>query len=337
MVDLVRWIGGPVGSVAGHVATLGHAMEAEDTATVSLRVRRRRARARSSPPRAPTPELPTELRVYGDRGHVRLVGEAPSSGTSRASRPRPRPTSDADVPAGTGDDRRRGARTRSATSASTATSSTAVRTGRAPVVTGEDGRERRRDHRRPPTSPSRDGRASCSREARDEGRRGAGRHHAAARACAMDGYEARDRRRDRRSTIRSTPGRSSPRATTARPSRWWSRTCCRSSRGSRHQVAGGGAASGPGSRGSISSWPGTHTHSGPALREPSDVERAIGRPDRGRRRPGVGGAARRRRGGRHRARGRDRRRTGGRTAARRRPGDRDPVRRRSTARRSRRT
>ena len=30
------WIGGPVVSVAAHLATLGHEMEAEDTASVSL-------------------------------------------------------------------------------------------------------------------------------------------------------------------------------------------------------------------------------------------------------------------------------------------------------------
>jgi UDP-N-acetyl-2-amino-2-deoxyglucuronate dehydrogenase len=34
MIDLVRWIGGPIASVSAHIATLGHEMEAEDTASV---------------------------------------------------------------------------------------------------------------------------------------------------------------------------------------------------------------------------------------------------------------------------------------------------------------
>ena len=73
-IDLLRWIGGPVERVAGHVATIGHAMEAEDTATVSLRFTNGALGAILATTCAPT-ERRTELRIDGDRGHVRLVGE----------------------------------------------------------------------------------------------------------------------------------------------------------------------------------------------------------------------------------------------------------------------
>ena len=76
-VDLLRWIGGPVASVTGHVATLGHRMESEDTAAVSLRFESG-ALGMIAATTCVTPEQPVELRVYGDQGHVRLVGEAPA-------------------------------------------------------------------------------------------------------------------------------------------------------------------------------------------------------------------------------------------------------------------
>lgn len=75
VVDLLRWIGGPVASVSAHVATLGHVMEAEDTASVSLRFASGTLGGIVATTCA-NPEFPTELRVYGDRGHVRLVGDA---------------------------------------------------------------------------------------------------------------------------------------------------------------------------------------------------------------------------------------------------------------------
>lgn len=74
MIDLLRWIGGPVASVTADVATLGHVMEAEDTASVSLRF----ANGTLGTIVATTcanPEFPTELRIYGDHGHVRIAGE----------------------------------------------------------------------------------------------------------------------------------------------------------------------------------------------------------------------------------------------------------------------
>jgi UDP-N-acetyl-2-amino-2-deoxyglucuronate dehydrogenase len=73
-IDLLRWIGGPVDRVAGHVATLGHEMEAEDSATVSLRFASGALGAILATTCAAT-ERPTELRIHGERGHIRLVGE----------------------------------------------------------------------------------------------------------------------------------------------------------------------------------------------------------------------------------------------------------------------
>jgi UDP-N-acetyl-2-amino-2-deoxyglucuronate dehydrogenase len=74
MVDLVRWIGGPVASVAGQVATIGHAMEAEDTATVSLRFAND-ALGSIVATTCAEPGFDQELRVYGDLGHARIVGQ----------------------------------------------------------------------------------------------------------------------------------------------------------------------------------------------------------------------------------------------------------------------
>ena len=73
-IDLLRWIGGPVERLSGHVATIGHEMEAEDTATVSLRFASGALGAILATTCAPT-ERPTELRIHGERGHIRLVGE----------------------------------------------------------------------------------------------------------------------------------------------------------------------------------------------------------------------------------------------------------------------
>jgi UDP-N-acetyl-2-amino-2-deoxyglucuronate dehydrogenase len=74
-VDLLRWVGGPVASVTAHLATLGHAMEAEDTASVSLRFAGG-ALGEIFATTCLADEQPVELRVYGDRGNVRIVGEA---------------------------------------------------------------------------------------------------------------------------------------------------------------------------------------------------------------------------------------------------------------------
>jgi UDP-N-acetyl-2-amino-2-deoxyglucuronate dehydrogenase len=138
MVDLVRWIGGPVASVAGHVATLGHVMEAEDTATVSLRFVSGTLGAIVATTCA-SPEFPAELRVYGDRGHVRIAGEEAVEWDVPGV-PAPSVVDDRPVLApGTGTTQTWG------TNAvghlrQYADFVEAVRSGRPPVVTGEDGR-----------------------------------------------------------------------------------------------------------------------------------------------------------------------------------------------------
>lgn len=137
MVDLIRWIGGPVTSAAGHVATLGHRMEAEDTATASLRFRNG-ALGEIVATTCANSEFPTELRIYGDRGHVRIIGEAASEWDVPGI-PAPAGPAEEPVAPGTG---------------ATQTWGTnavgylrqyrdlveAIRTGRPPEVTGEDGR-----------------------------------------------------------------------------------------------------------------------------------------------------------------------------------------------------
>jgi predicted dehydrogenase len=136
-IDLLRWIGGPVVSVSAAVATLGHGMEAEDTATVSLRFANGTLGSIVATTCA-NPELPTELRVYGDRGHVRVVGEQALEWDVPGI----------DVPA---EDDDRPAAPGTGMTQTWGTSATgylrqyadfvdAVRSGRPPVVTGEDGR-----------------------------------------------------------------------------------------------------------------------------------------------------------------------------------------------------
>jgi len=141
VIDLVRWMGGPVASVSGHVATLGHRMEAEDTASVSLRF----ANGTLGEIVATTcasPEFPVELRVYGDRGHVRIAGEqvvewdvpgipAPAVGDDGTAALASRPGVGATQTWGT-----------SAIGylRQDADFVDAVRSGRPPAVTGEDGR-----------------------------------------------------------------------------------------------------------------------------------------------------------------------------------------------------
>jgi UDP-N-acetyl-2-amino-2-deoxyglucuronate dehydrogenase len=140
MVDLVRWIGGPVESVAGHVATIGHAMEAEDTATVSLRFASG-ALGTIIATTCATPEFAPELRIYGDRGHARIVGEEATEWSVVADvsiQPpdhagRPEPGAGSLAPATWGTDASGHIR-------QYADLVDAVRAGRAPAITGEDGR-----------------------------------------------------------------------------------------------------------------------------------------------------------------------------------------------------
>jgi UDP-N-acetyl-2-amino-2-deoxyglucuronate dehydrogenase len=135
-IDLLRWIGGPVESVAGHVATIGHQMEAEDTATVSLRFSSGALGAILATTCTAT-ERQVELRIDGERGHIRLVGEEAAEWDVPD---RPSPVA-AEAPSSGG---------RSATTATWGTSAvgyvrqytdfiSAIRDRRAPAVTAEDG------------------------------------------------------------------------------------------------------------------------------------------------------------------------------------------------------
>jgi predicted dehydrogenase len=142
-VDLMRWIGGPAISVSGQVTTLGHAMEAEDTATISIRYASG-ALGMLCATTCVTPEQPVELRVYGDRGHVRLVGaevaewdvpgrEAPV-GTDEAADD-PRAETDASTVSRTWGTSAAGYLRQYSDLVD------AVRTGRSPTVTAQDGRD----------------------------------------------------------------------------------------------------------------------------------------------------------------------------------------------------
>jgi predicted dehydrogenase len=138
MIDLLRWIGGPVASVSADIATLGHLMEAEDTASVSLRFASGTLGAIIATTCA-NPEFPTELRVYGDRGHVRIAGEVAVEWDVPEIPAPLADARDAAPPPGTGTTQTWG------TNAvgylrQYADFVDAVRSGRPPVVTGEDGR-----------------------------------------------------------------------------------------------------------------------------------------------------------------------------------------------------
>lgn len=142
-VDLMRWVGGPAVAVTGQVATLGHAMEAEDTAVMSVRFASGALGSMSATTCA-SPEQPVELRVYGDRGHVRLTGASVAEWDVPGVEAPPERDDAADDP-----------RHEDAASPVTRTWGTsaagylrqyadlvdAVRTGRPPTVTAQDGRD----------------------------------------------------------------------------------------------------------------------------------------------------------------------------------------------------
>ena len=138
LVDLVRWIGGPVASVGGSVATIGHTMEAEDAAAVSLRFESGGLGSIVMTTCA-EPVFESELRIYGDAGHIRIVGEAAVEWPADLARPAAIPTGEnAGAPVS-------GAKTWG-TSASTylpqyADFVAAISDDRPPAITGEDGRD----------------------------------------------------------------------------------------------------------------------------------------------------------------------------------------------------
>lgn len=138
MIDLLRWIGGPVASVTADVATLGHVMEAEDTASVSLRFANGTLGAIVATTCANT-EFPTELRVYGDRGHVRIVGEEAVEWDVPGIPAPPVVDDHTALTPGTGTTQTWGT-TAIGYLRQYADFVDAVRSGRPPVVTGEDGR-----------------------------------------------------------------------------------------------------------------------------------------------------------------------------------------------------
>jgi UDP-N-acetyl-2-amino-2-deoxyglucuronate dehydrogenase len=138
LIDLMCWLGGPVLSVAAHVSTLGHQMEAEDTAAVSIRFASG-ALGEIVATTCTEPEAPQILRIYGDRGHVRIVGEEPVE-WDLPGVARPEAIADTQAEAGVSG---------TATWGTTALGHVrqyrdfveAIHEGRPPSITGEDGRE----------------------------------------------------------------------------------------------------------------------------------------------------------------------------------------------------
>jgi predicted dehydrogenase len=74
MVDLVRWLAGPIVLVAGQAATVAKKMEAEDTATAAV-VFASGALGSLVATTCAYPGVPHELRIHGERGYIHLRGE----------------------------------------------------------------------------------------------------------------------------------------------------------------------------------------------------------------------------------------------------------------------
>jgi predicted dehydrogenase len=70
-VDLVQWLGGPVSAVFGHVATLGHEMETEDTASAILTFQNG-ALGTVQGATSCWPGDPARIEVHGTRGTIIL-------------------------------------------------------------------------------------------------------------------------------------------------------------------------------------------------------------------------------------------------------------------------
>jgi predicted dehydrogenase len=142
-VDLMRWIGGPAVAVSGQVTTLGHAMEAEDTAVMGIRFASG-ALGSMTATTCTEPEQPVELRVYGDRGQVRLSGAAVTAWDVPGVEPPPDRDEAADDPRDDEGDPSV-SRTWGTSAAGYLRQYTdlveAIRSGRPPAVTAQDGRD----------------------------------------------------------------------------------------------------------------------------------------------------------------------------------------------------
>lgn len=142
MIDLIRWLGGPVRSVSAHVATRTHVMESEDTASVSLQFATGALGGIVATTSA-TPEFPPEIRVYGDAGHARIAGEAAVEWDVPGI-PAPAPVPAAADPAESATAMPGATATWGTTAAGYIRQYTdfvaAVREARPPAVTGDDGR-----------------------------------------------------------------------------------------------------------------------------------------------------------------------------------------------------
>ncbi len=74
MVDLVRWLTGPIVRVAGQTATVAKQMEAEDTAAAAVAFASGALGSLVATTSA-YPGVPHDLRIHADRGYVHLRGE----------------------------------------------------------------------------------------------------------------------------------------------------------------------------------------------------------------------------------------------------------------------
>lgn len=134
LVDLLRWLMGPVHSVAGHTATLLHRMEAEDVATASIRFASG-ALATLTATTCAYPGFSQELRIYGQHGYVHLIDQALAAWEVPGV---PAPAAAAGAGTGAADPRAIGSVGHARQYADL---TAALQRGQAPAVTGEHGRQ----------------------------------------------------------------------------------------------------------------------------------------------------------------------------------------------------
>jgi UDP-N-acetyl-2-amino-2-deoxyglucuronate dehydrogenase len=128
LVDLLLWLMGDVSEVSARAATLAHEIEVEDCVTASLRFANG-ALGCLAATTAAAPGFPHRVEVYGSRGGVQIEGET----VLRPGEPRPEPAAAGAGASPTGI---------SATGHTRilADFAAAITEGRAPLVTGEEGR-----------------------------------------------------------------------------------------------------------------------------------------------------------------------------------------------------